>query len=285
MPSTSRPTRAQSVCEVDRALISQNDLLYYSQLAIALNGNQNVSSKYLIGTQNVTQSVNIWTQLCTPSNGTGTLQFLTHGIGFDHTFWNGLNGTYSSYIDVADQAGYATFIYDRLGIGQSSKPNGVNNTQGAAHVAVAAALTQQLRSGQSAYGYKANKIVHVGHSFGSEITNGLIATYPSISDGVVLTGFAFNASGLPAEIAGTQAAPAAQVDSARFSGLDPTYLLFNSNVGYQLIFFFTPNFVESVFEATYTNRQTVTIGELLTMTGLQKPATSFTGPVLIIDGE
>ena len=101
------------------------------------------------------------------------------------TFWNGLNGTYTSYQDIALAAGYATLSYDRLGIGQSSKPNGANNTQGAAHVAVVSALTKQLRSGQSAYGYKASKIVHVGHSFGSEITNALIAQEPSISDGVV----------------------------------------------------------------------------------------------------
>ena len=101
----------------------------------------------------------------------------------------------------------------------------------------------------------------------------------------MLTGFSFNSTGLPAEVAGTQAGPAAQVDPSRFNGLDQTYLLFNSSAGYQLIFFFTPNFVPSVQQATYTNRQTVTIGELITMSSLSKPATSFTGPVLIIDGE
>lgn len=54
-------------------------------------------------------------------------------------------------------------------------------------------LTKALRSGQGtgAIGVP-SKIVHVGHSYGSLISLGLVHHNPDISDGLVLTGFAFD---------------------------------------------------------------------------------------------
>lgn len=39
---------------------------------------------------------------------------------------------------------------------------------------------------------KPDKVVHVGHSFGSIVTNALVASHPTLSDGIVLTGFSQN---------------------------------------------------------------------------------------------
>ena len=41
---------------------------------------------------------------------------------------------------------------------------------------------------------KFNKIVHVGHSFGSVLSYELVAMYPNSSDGLILTGFSQNSS-------------------------------------------------------------------------------------------
>jgi pimeloyl-ACP methyl ester carboxylesterase len=39
-----------------------------------------------------------------------------------------------------------------------------------------------------------NKVVHVGHSFGSAQTYALANLYPNLTDGIVLTGFSMNGS-------------------------------------------------------------------------------------------
>ena len=50
--------------------------------------------------------------------------------------------------------------------------------------------------------YAFEKVVHVGHSFGSGLSLSLAAMYPNVSDGLILTGFSGNASALPQTIAG-----------------------------------------------------------------------------------
>ena len=46
-----------------------------------------------------------------------------------------------------------------------------------------------------------DKVVHVGHSFGSELSYELAAMYPNVTDGVVLTGFSANGSYVPQFVA------------------------------------------------------------------------------------
>ena len=47
-----------------------------------------------------------------------------------------------------------------------------------------------------------DKVLHVGHSFGSVQTYALVNMYPDISDGIVLTGFSMNGSFVPFFAAG-----------------------------------------------------------------------------------
>lgn len=56
-------------------------------------------------------------------------------------------------------------------------------------------MTVMLRSGtfpSVSYAYK--KVVHIGHSFGSAQTYQFANLYPSLTDGIVLTGFSMNGS-------------------------------------------------------------------------------------------
>lgn len=46
-----------------------------------------------------------------------------------------------------------------------------------------------------------NKVVHVGHSFGSTLSYLLAVMYPTASDGLILTGFSQNGSFLPSTVA------------------------------------------------------------------------------------
>lgn len=46
-------------------------------------------------------------------------------------------------------------------------------------------------------GVQFNKVVNVGHSYGSIIAAGLVSQHPELSDGIVLTGFSTDGSSLP----------------------------------------------------------------------------------------
>ena len=56
-------------------------------------------------------------------------------------------------------------------------------------------ITKKLRDGTVPYvPYAFQKVVHVGHSFGSVLTFNLVAKYPQASDGIILTGYSQNVS-------------------------------------------------------------------------------------------
>lgn len=76
--------------------------------------------------------------------------------------------------------------YDR----ESGYTNQANN-----QVAMLSYLASSIRSGKYTANVKAKKLVLVGHSFGSALSNVVAATRPDLVDGVVLTGIAYaNAS-------------------------------------------------------------------------------------------
>ena len=99
-------------------------------------------------------------------------------------------------------------------------------------------MTNSLRSGEytGTIG-KPSKIVHVGHSFGSILTHDLITQSPSISDGVVLTGFAFNATDFPAFFEAVRLNIANNVAPEKWKGLDSGYLAFADIEGLAAGFF------------------------------------------------
>ncbi|KAK7531075.1 Alpha/Beta hydrolase protein [Phyllosticta citricarpa] len=160
---------------------------------------QNYSSAILSGYHTVSGTYNISTKFCYDDEKSGTdaaLQILTHGIGFDKTYWDLPYNNYNySYVNAALAAGYSTLSYDRLGIGNSSHGDAVNEIQSFLEVEALRALTTQLREGSfPGVNQKFKKIVHGGHSFGSIQSYTFANLYPTETDGLILTGFSLNST-------------------------------------------------------------------------------------------
>lgn len=163
-----------------------------SNLTVSVNG----------GTTHLDASYDIYAELCVPEDFKegGTVELAVHGyiystfydpplfttssINFDHTYWSfGGVGSKYNYVEAAMNAGHAVLSYDRLGmyscfcfcfclchttqpigIGKSSKPDGINEVQGATEVEITAELVKYLRSG--AHGKSFGRVIGIGHSFG-----------------------------------------------------------------------------------------------------------------------
>jgi len=137
----------------------------------------------IAGKATVADTYNINAQLCYPRStgiNASSVQILTHGIGFDKSYWDVAPGY--SYVDVAAAAGYATFSYDRLCTGLSDHPDAHKVCQAPFEVAIAHSLIQMLRNGTfSSTSFQ--KVIGTGHSFGSAITQAITSqvNQPSVS--------------------------------------------------------------------------------------------------------
>jgi pimeloyl-ACP methyl ester carboxylesterase len=233
------------------------------------------------------------------SGSSSTVQFLTHGIGFSHSYWDFAEGY--SFIDIAAREGYATFSFDRLGVGASDHPDPIQIVQASIQIEIIHTLVSQLRAGQLA-GETFEKVVGVGHSFGSIQSVGIAAKYPEDFDAVVLTGFSTNTTAFPLTFADFNSAIASQNQPDRFGNLSNGYLVFDNPIANQFAFFSYPNFdssskynserqiypdanLEAVFLSDDANKQTFTYGEVFTITSAIAPSLLFKGPVDVVIGE
>ncbi|KAI1102804.1 Alpha/Beta hydrolase protein [Jackrogersella minutella] len=222
---------------------------------------------------------------CEPDAGPGTvLQVLTHGIGFDRRYWDFGAQNYSySYVNAALARNYSTFAYDRLGIGQSSHGDPVNEIQTALELAALYGLTTKLRQAQvSGIAVDYSKVVHVGHSFGSIQSYALTAAHPEgVSDGLVLTGFGQAATNFqPYFLYGANWAMPSNT-----SGYAAGYMASGDVSAVQSNFFSPGNFDPVVLQAAYATGQPVAIGELMTLGSATVMNNTFGGPVMVITGD
>lgn len=238
-------------------------------------------------TKTVSGTYHIAATLCSPDWGhSDTVQFLTHGIGFDRSYWdNSFNNHNYSYTQVAnDKYGYSTFSWDRLGIGASQHGEPVNEIQAMLEVEAIHALTVLLRQGKISGCEKAfKKVVHIGHSFGSVQSYALTVKYPTDSDGLGLTGFSQNATYIPYFGLGGNFVQA-NLNPA-LKGYVDGYLAAGDASAVQTNFFAPDQFDPKFLAYATKTGQPVTIGELLTIGIVSQPINKFAGPVLIITGE
>ncbi|KAE9366140.1 hypothetical protein N431DRAFT_487975 [Stipitochalara longipes BDJ] len=285
---------------------------------------RNFTDIVLTGYNTTTGTYNISTQFCMPTNANSTnptVQVLTHGIGFDKTYWDlSFNNYNYSYINVAtDQYKYYTLSFDRLGIGNSSHGEPLNEIQSFIEVAATVQLTQMLRNGTfPSVNQTFSKVVHVGHSFGSAQTYALANMYPNITDGIVLTGFSMNGSFVSSFAAGGNFQQANRNQPLRFSNITglqaqnvlsmyaeplvsyispidltslpapqalPNGYLVTSDIEGNKLQFFKPHYYDpAILELAERTKQPVTEGEFLTLASA--PMTNnFAGPVLLIAGD
>lgn len=223
---------------------------------------------------------------CEPDEGPSkTLQLLTHGIGFDRTYWDlSINAYNYSYAAVAnDDYGYSTFAWDRLGIAESDHGEAMNEIQSSLEIAALKTLTDKLREGSiDGIDCGFDKVVHVGHSFGSIQSYSLAVLYPGSSDGLVLTGFTqapqfshYFALGANFVTANGMLA---------FEDYPDGYIASGNPSGVQTDFFAPGSFDPKLLYLASTAGKPVTIGELLTLAGATASPNPIKGPVLIITG-
>ncbi|KAL5317746.1 hypothetical protein ACEPPN_014844 [Leptodophora sp. 'Broadleaf-Isolate-01'] len=264
---------------------------------------RNFTDTVLIGYNTTSGTYNISTQFCMPdsSNVTNpTVQVLTHGIGFDKT-------------------SYCTLSFDRLGVGNSSHGEPLNEIQAFREIAATAQLTQMLCNGTfPGVNQTFSKVVHVGHSFGSAQTYSLANLYPELTDGIILTGFSMNASFVPFFAAGANFQLVNRNQPLRYSNITgqqvqtllsmyaeplvdyiapidlttittpqmlPNGYLVSSNAEVNKYLFFKPKFYDAgILTLAEATKQPVTLGELLTL-GSLVTMNNFNGPVMVITGD
>ncbi|CAE6415550.1 unnamed protein product [Rhizoctonia solani] len=238
---------------------------------------------------------NMWSQTCVPKGSQGQVPLIIgiHGINFDHSYWEfGYSKEYN-FIEAANKAGYAVLTYDRLGVGQSDKPDGLNVVQSSTEVEILHQFIQQARTSG-----KYSKVLGIGHSFGSIQLTGIAARYPSDLDAVILTGFAPSMVTVPlAFTAWSQTLTNQQPDMstrARWAALpsgsaamnDQSYMGTGSPSSDRFAFFAKGAYDEDAFKLAYNTKQTHTLGEFLTIAEpVSKPATDYKGHVFVMTGE
>ncbi|KAI7351409.1 alpha/beta-hydrolase [Hortaea werneckii] len=233
--------------------------------------------------QTVEGTYNLGATLCMPSgSNVKGVQLLTHGVGFDRYYWD-FTSEYS-YVDRAAQAGYATFFYDRLGVGQSEKPDAVETVQTGLEIEIARTLAQSLRKGEFAR-KSFETVVGVGHSFGSIITEAITASTPSTFDAAILTGFSVDTAGIAPFITGLNLAIAKENSPFRFPFLSTGYLVSSNIISQQTGFFRAPGFSPDILRRAETTKQTFTVGELFTLAQAIRPATAYSNPVAVVNGD
>ncbi|KAK5134242.1 hypothetical protein LTR08_006785 [Meristemomyces frigidus] len=164
------------------------------------------SVQSIIKNTTVSGTFNIHVQLCVPktSEQKDVLQIATHGVHYDSRYWDSAyEAEEHSYVNAALRAGYAILTYDRLGVGQSDKPDAYTVVQAPLELEILRQLTLMARNGSmydlaAASGPidtafqqlgKPSKVVHLGHSFGSFLTSAFIANYGPLSDGAIITSY------------------------------------------------------------------------------------------------
>jgi pimeloyl-ACP methyl ester carboxylesterase len=211
-------------------------------------------------------------------------------------YWDLSYNNYNySYVDAAIARNYSTLNYDRLGIGKSSHGHPLEEIQITAEVAALAQLTETLRNGTfPGVNQTINKIVHVGHSFGSGQSYLLAHMYPNLTDAIVLTGFSTNPSYAANFLAGGAFVQANTYgltrfnrrhhnESTPFGNLPDGYVISGTPGANAYQFSLVSHVDPGLLDYAEKTKQPATVGELLTAGSLPF-VNAFTGPVLVLTG-
>ena len=132
-------------------------------------------------------------------------------------------------------------MQDRLGAGASEHPDPINVVQFPIQPAILHGLVELAR-GAHIGSSKFEKIVLVGHSFGSGIVLADLGQYPQDADGVILQSRGTNISSLSVAIAVEDVAIANQNDPAKFGELANGYLVYGTAIAFQFLNYKYPFF-------------------------------------------
>lgn len=204
-----------------------------------------------------------------------------------------------SYVDSALGHGYSILTYDRLGTGNSTKADAYQIVQAGVEIDLVRGLTELSRAGtlvqsskvvgascediSALEDYTPNKVAHIGHSYGSFMTSGLLSRHGNLSDGAILTGFLIN-DHLLKEIGpssfGFEYAP--QSDPNRFADRPSGYIVQATESNVQQIFLKKGRFESELLRYAELIKQPNTVGELVSGGQVfDRPATDYKGPLQV----
>lgn len=205
----------------------------------------------------------VYGELCSqPGVQNRTVQVLISGNTYNSSYWDfSYQPQNYSYVNALTQVGFATFNIDRIGIGKSSRPPAEEVTV-ESNAYVLHQVNQALRNGAVAE-TPFDKIMHVGHSFGSVVAIAAASQYGGI-DGLMLTGFLHNIS--PEYVADATSAlyPAPLDPILADKNLPAGYLTTVPGVRGQL-FYTTTNTDPAVIAEDEATKDTLTVGEIATI--------------------
>ena len=262
----------------------------------------------------VSDTFGINVQLCVPPNGTKSqnLFIATHGGLFDKRYWDAaVNPAEYSFVDAALARGYSILTYDRLGTGLSDKPDAYTVVQAPIQLEILRSITNMARSGELLKYTEGNassagitdpnastntfnssttsfdRIIHIGHSFGSVLTTALLATYGNLSDAAVITGYILNDHFAEMRKATFALEYAPQSNGTLFGDRSSGYMVDGTREGFQTVFFSTQanattgtgGFDTEVLDYAFSIRQTITTSEFLPPTVNLGAAPGFKGPL------
>ncbi|KAK4892694.1 hypothetical protein LTR27_008793 [Elasticomyces elasticus] len=262
------------------------------------------------GTNNVSGTFNMAATLCVPADNLAPkeVHLATHGSPYNAQYWD-FAPDYS-YADIAAMHGHATFFYDRLGVGKSDRPDGIQIVQSPLGVEILHNLAVMLKSGAIGNN-RFTKLVGVGHSFGSLFTTVAASKYPEAFDALVLTGFTSLdpatttvTASTTAFFAAFNAAIASQNEPLLYDGVDNSFMVVDNPIGLQYAFLRTP-FDPAILNLAAATKGSLSWGEPLSFVsparlceeylGRMKADTTcqttsfsplnFTGPVAVINGD
>lgn len=198
----------------------------------------------------------------------------------------GFDGDKYSWVAYASQQGYPTLAIDRLGYGESEHPDPILVVQFPASAEVSNAVAQLAKQGASPLPRAFDKVIYVGHSFGSIIGNVMNAKYPDTVDATILTGWTDNfvVNGIPVALL-MLTLPAQVVEPARFGHLPVGYLEVTSEPGDINAFFYKGTYDPQIQVYDFTHRGTLSLGEILTFPFVTTAAPNYKKPVFVITGK
>jgi len=249
------------------------------------------TGSYMNGTMPVSGVYTVGATYCEPHGGYHhrrkhrILQVLVHGMTYNKEMWTGFgfSGLYNWHT-YATRAGYHTIALDRLGRGQLiSFPDPITEIQSALQDRVTEELLIQLRRGGFADLHlpSFDKIIYVGHSFGSALGNHGAAVNPRTVDAYVPTGYSSTVA-LPTNLT-LDFSSAAIANPSRFPGLPLGYWA-GKTVSVRTATCYAGDFDPALPLVDFETHDTFAVGEGLSP-GFETRVTAFVGPVLIVTGE
>ncbi|CAD6592451.1 MAG: hypothetical protein ASARMPRED_006296 [Alectoria sarmentosa] len=227
----------------------------------------------------------------TIANRSDVVQLFMSGVTENNLYWFGLgyptgyDGNEYSTVDYASKQGYPTFVIDRIGVGNSTHPDPILQQQVNLEEAVSHELVLMLKAGTAVPGKTFNRVIFVGHSYGSILGNAQATNHPGDISAFILTGYGVSIIPVAADLPQTVPFPA-DLYAPRFAGLPPGYLVTSSSPGRRAYLWGKPgSYDEGIFEMDYNDEDDVGLGELLSIDAGLKEAPVSTAPVYIITGD